>query len=70
MTLEQARLLLEGVREALKRMDLPANLRAHLERAEVLGRKNVAAQLALARRPDYVPQPPRPSAEVTDIRRQ
>ena len=62
MTLEQAKILLEGVREALQRKELPSEVRASLKRAEVLGRKSVAAKIALARRPDYVPQPPRPSA--------
>ena len=52
MTLEQARILLEGVREAQKKKGLPRKARLALKRAESLGRKNVAAQLALARRPD------------------
>ncbi len=70
MTLEQARILLQGVREALKRTDLPENLRAHLKRTETLGCKCVAAKIALARRPDYVPRLERPSARVSDTHRQ
>ena len=70
MNLEQARRLLQGVREALKRKDLPEDLRAHLKKTEELGRKSVAAKIALAQRPDYVPQLPRPPARVTDTRRQ
>ena len=53
MNLEQARRLLRGVREAQKRKDLPRKARLALKRAESLGRKNVAAQIALAQRPDY-----------------
>ncbi|MCH7473513.1 MAG: hypothetical protein IIA27_02480 [Gemmatimonadetes bacterium] len=53
MNLQQARRLLQGVREAQKRKDLPESLRVRLKRTEALGRKSVAAKLALARRPDY-----------------